>query len=141
MFDWYLVWAISLLGVDGEIKNHGPYAHRMENHAMCINEERAKKQELNAYLVNPPDNKCSMRRVETCPFELSIFAQGELVGFTVGCEERKKKKKQKWTYLTPTYDPDNPEKPTGSGLFGGGSGGGTSKKDPESGNGGPPIKF
>lgn len=140
MFDWYLVWAITLLGVDGEIKDHGPYPHMMENHAMCINEERAKTEELDAYLGNPPDTTCSMNRLETCPFELSIFTQGELIGFTVGCEERKRKKKQEWTYLPPTYDPNNPEKSTGSGLFGGGSGG-TSKKDPESGNGGPPIKF
>jgi len=43
-----------------------------------------------------------------------------------------------WYLVWATYDPNNPEKPTGSRLFGGGSGG---EKDPESGNGGPPIKF
>jgi len=138
MFDWYLVWAITLLGVDGEVKDYGPYPHRMDNHAMCINEAKAKKQELSARLGNPPDPECSMDRLEACSEELGIFTLGVLVAFEVGCDERKRK--QKWTYLPPTYDPNNPEKSTGSGLFGGKSGG-ASKKDPESGNGGPPIKF
>ncbi|KKM24501.1 hypothetical protein LCGC14_1604370, partial [marine sediment metagenome] len=104
MFDWYLVWYVSLL-VDGNVVDLSTVAEKQNDHALCVIEGKAKKEKFEIGLGKP-----YMTRGIT----------GELVGFTVGCEERKRLKK--WIYVPPVEIPP--------GMIPGRMGPSTNSKDP-----------
>ena len=45
MFDWYLVWYVSLL-VDGNVVDLSTVAEKQNDHALCVIEGKAKKEKF-----------------------------------------------------------------------------------------------
>ncbi len=106
MFDWYLVWFVSLL-VNGKVVDLSPVAEKQGNHAICVIEGKAKEEKFEIGL----GETYATRGIS-----------GDLVGFTVGCEERKRLKG--WIYITPVEIPP-------PGMLPGRFGISTNSKDPE----------
>jgi len=105
MFDWYLVWFASIL-VNGKVVDLTPEAEKMENHAMCVIEGKVKEDKFEARL----GETYATRGIT-----------GDLVGFTVGCEERKRLKG--FIYIPPVKIPQ--------GMLPGRFGISNKSKDPE----------